>query len=68
MRRINVAWECAHCGARHVWKWPLHEVSGDELITMLCDKASDKGCGGRTGGMLRKIGAGAYALTERKKS
>ena len=68
MKFQHIAWECLHCGRRHAWKWTQYDVGSDESITMRCDKRTDKGCGGDTFGMLRKIGIGAYALTERKRA
>ena len=35
-KKETVAWECAGCGSRHIWKWPKGEALECE-ITLECE-------------------------------
>jgi hypothetical protein len=63
VKKELVAWECLYCGRRHLWKWDKHDASEGEHIGMVCEYF----CGGDTFGVLRRIGQGAWALTDRSK-
>ena len=60
MSRISVAWECRHCGHRHLWRWHESDCFPTD-IHMHCRK-----CRRETGGTLRWIGRLAMALVWRE--
>ena len=54
--RESVAWECQHCGKRHLWSWPegdAHEAD----CRLWCEL-----CLGFTEGKLFRIGVRAWAV------
>ncbi len=57
---VSVAWECAHCGKRHLWTW--HRVTADDWshskngVAMRC-----VACDANGARHLRQIGRDAYA-------
>lgn len=50
----TVAWECANCGTRHIWRWPKGEALACE-IRMDCEA-----CGSTTLTRLVQIGIRAW--------
>lgn len=57
---VSVAWECLHCGKRHLFKWPEGEaITGP--ITMDCEREFG-GCGNETQGKLYWIGTDCMAV------
>ena len=50
----TVAWECAGCGARHIWQWPKGEAMAG-YISMDCEA-----CGSTTMTKLVQIGIRAW--------
>jgi hypothetical protein len=51
----TIAWECAGCGHRHLWKWRKGEAD-TVPITMFCDR-----CDSSTLTELVRIGKRAWA-------
>jgi hypothetical protein len=41
--RVLVRWACVHCGHRHVWRWPRHDVAMGGPVTLGCER-----CGAET--------------------
>lgn len=54
-RTDTIAWECAHCGHRHLWKWEPGDAT-EGTIRMHCDK-----CGAHTFTRMVQIGRQAWA-------
>lgn len=54
----TIAWECAHCWKRHLWKWDKGEATAGKITMQWC-----KDCHGETNGELARIGRNAWALT-----
>lgn len=55
-RTESVAWECKHCGHRHLWKWFEFDCYVCELDCR-CDK-----CDGNNFGLMVPIGNHAWAV------
>jgi hypothetical protein len=62
--KVTVAWECYHCGKRHLWQWDIWDVLMEEGINMVCE--GKRGCFNETKGRIVQIGETAYALTDRR--
>jgi hypothetical protein len=60
---VSVAWECAHCGKRHLWKWQSSSAVWASLNNRLSHfHCVDKGgCMDETLANIRQIGRDAYA-------
>jgi transcription elongation factor Elf1 len=56
MSKVTIAWECVHCGHRHLWVWLGYDAMAGQ-ITMTCDA-----CSNRTKGKLCWIGNECMAL------
>jgi len=54
--KVSVAWECIHCGHRHLWKWAREDAEIEGPLYMGCGRCLD------TKGDLVRIGKDAYAL------
>ena len=52
----SLAWECKHCGHRHMWKWQKEDALDFASIRMYCDK-----CGDTTWCQIRKLGRDIWA-------
>jgi phage terminase large subunit GpA-like protein len=55
---VHVAWECPHCGHRHMWRWDRvdAEACADGPIWMVCHA-----CRAEARLVLWQIGAGVWA-------
>ena len=51
----TIAWECARCGFRHLWQWPLHDADEGDIL-MRCDA-----CSATTNTTLVQIAAHVWA-------
>ena len=55
-KKQAIAWECKHCGHRHMWKWAKEDPMESASIRMYCDK-----CDGSTWCQMRKLGRDVWA-------
>ena len=55
-KRQYVAWECSHCGHRHMWLWSQDDMQEACEIRMGCDKC-DRG----TWCEMRRLGRNIWA-------
>ena len=40
--RVTLAWECPHCGERHLWKWRPYDVTTVGSYLMRCEFCKSK--------------------------